>query len=726
MEQRDAALFSATHALDIEFDLPLQPNNALDSDNLSRKDFAEIAASTLRKVSGSGGLVVSIEGSWGSGKSSVLAMIQALLTQQSSPTKPIIVHFNPWLVGDKEALLRQFLSSIAKAIEISDKKKATSNVVKAIKNYSKLFDLVKLIPGAEPWVSIAKPIVEATTGAAEAFDFEPPDIEKTKDLVETELRKFPHPVIVFIDDIDRLFPSEVFEMIRIIKAIGGLPQIGYVLAWDPEYVSKALYNLKVPQPYAYLDKIVQIRLTLPSLSRSSRGKLFDAALQKLDPAALSPHFNGQDNRLAHLYHSGLRDLLEQPRDVVRVFNTLKVIEPLLRGEIVFADILALAALSVKAPKVFELIKNTPQFFVEAYDRDQYSFESTSGLVEKNNAERQAAYESGPTRAVRKVVHFIFPEVAAAEKNSSLGNGVYSQGVIQHPSRLAIALQLGLSDGDTSIKAARKYFQEPNMRISIASEVPEENCVDFIDMLSEIGSSFTSDHINDLDTVCLSIAKLVDLDNFVNSSHKNKQIFSLNLVDLALKAVKDIITSLNRDLYRPIMESVTKDRNALSCAAELIRLNYTSTNRPLSDDMKLEPDNKKDILETFKQNVIAAAKTGYLLKINRADQLLWTLSRVAPEICPQVYGLLEKLDSSLDTFALCFLGGGWDSVKGDYYSIPRDIDVLTAYCSLDNFKKHASDRLTDATLRYPIRAAWQSVVEEKRLYGIDGSDSGKDY
>ncbi|MEE4178993.1 P-loop NTPase fold protein [Pseudomonas viridiflava] len=726
MEQRDAAHFSATHALDIEFDLPLQPNNALENDKLSRKDFAEIAASTLRKVSGSAGLVITIEGPWGSGKSSVLAMIQALLTEQMSPTKPIIVHFNPWLVGDKEALLRQFLSSIATAIEISDKKGATTKVVNAIKNYSKLFDLVKLIPGAEPWVSMVKPILEATTEAADAFNSEPPDIEKTKLLVETELRKFQHPVIVFIDDIDRLFPSEVFEMIRIIKAVGGLPQIGYVLAWDPEYVSRALNNLKVPQPYAYLDKIVQIRLTLPSLSRSSRGRLFDAALKKLDPAALSPHFSGQDDRLGYLYHSGLRDLLEQPRDVVRVFNTLRVIEPLLRGEIVFADILALAALSVKAPKVFELIKNAPSLFVGNYGRDQYSLETSSELVQNNSEERKAAYESGPARAVKKVVHFIFPEVAAAENNTSLGDGAYSQGVIQHPSRLAVALQLGLSDDDTSIKEARKYFQEPTMRMSIASKVLQENCVDFIDMLSEIGTSFTSEQIKDLDTVCLSIARLVDLDNFIDSSNNNKRMFAIELDHFALITISKIIRSINHEMQSSIMELITKDLTALSCAAEIIRQNYTNIPKSASDDIKLNPIHKSQIIETFKKNVIDATQAGYLLKIHSAGQLLWTLSRVAVDICPQIYELLREQDSSLDKFALCFLSRGWDSVKGDYFSIPRDIAVLTAYCSLNDFKNHATDRLTDQTLEYPARAAWQSVVDEKVLYGIDGTDSGKDY
>lgn len=43
-------------------------------------------------------------------------MVQALLNREDKKRQPVIVHFNPWLVGDKDALLRQFLASIAKAV----------------------------------------------------------------------------------------------------------------------------------------------------------------------------------------------------------------------------------------------------------------------------------------------------------------------------------------------------------------------------------------------------------------------------------------------------------------------------------------------------------------------------------------------------------------------------------------------------------------------------------
>ena len=63
----------------INFDVSLQVENALQNDKLGRVGFAESAAAALRKVSSSMGLVVSIEGAWGSGKTSSLARIEAIL-----------------------------------------------------------------------------------------------------------------------------------------------------------------------------------------------------------------------------------------------------------------------------------------------------------------------------------------------------------------------------------------------------------------------------------------------------------------------------------------------------------------------------------------------------------------------------------------------------------------------------------------------------------------------
>ena len=718
---------SRHQAIDIDYDIPLHADSALERDKLSRKGYADIAAAALRKVPSSAGLVVSIEGVWGSGKTSALAMIEALLLNDPELAPPLIVHFNPWLVGEKDALLRHFLFRIASTLKLNDHSREGKKVAREIKAYAKVFDLLKLIPGAEPWASMIKSVVEATGEATDAVsEYKTPDVEAYKLRVEEALRKFDRPIIVFIDDIDRLFPLEVFEMVRIIKAVGGLPRLGYVVAWDSVYVSSALEKLGVPQAASYLDKIVQVRMPLPSLSLVARRKLVNEALDGLDPEALRQRFHHQNDRLASLYHSGLRDLLDQPRDIARVFNAVRMMEPLLRDEIVFADILGLATLSVKAPAVFDLLRKKPRYFVGALPGDITLLEKQEEVIKEGDGDRRAAYEASgsASAAAQKVVHFLFHRVASADDSVSLGKGSYSyvEGNISHPAKLAIALQLSLTDGDVSIKAARQYLQNPTKRAVVIAGLTSENCDEFIDLVGEVGESLRGEGITDLDDLCLSIAQLVEEPLFVERATSNRQGLGLRIEDMALRAVNLLVRSMDKERISAIVEAIAMDPEALSCAAEIVMRSYAKNGDRYSDHIKLPAESKDKVLPTFTANAIESARIGHLLKKNNVGYILWTMARVAPEDCPALFSAFKKMDPTLDQFALHYLGGGWDSTNGSSYRLHRDETLHAVYCPLDEFKSHAEARLRDASLQYPERAAWRSVVESKCLYGVDGSEA----
>ena len=720
---RDESLMNDTDA-GINFDIPLQAANALQGDKLDRTGYAESAAAALRKVSSSAGLVVSIEGAWGSGKTSALAMIEAILNQPGAAHQPLIVHFNPWLVGEKDALLRLFLSRIAGAINLSDHSRDGKKVAKEIKAYSKAFDLVKLIPGAEPWTSLIKSVFNAVGDATGSIaEYKTPDIEAYKQKVEEALRQFQRPIIVFIDDIDRLFPNEVFEMVRIIKAVGELPHVGYVLAWDSAYVSSALEKLGVPYAGSYLDKVVQIRMPLPSLSLSARRKLINDALDELAPEALVPRFKAHDQRLSGLYYSGLRELLDQPRDMARVFNAVRMIEPPLRGEIVFADILGLAALSVKAPAVFELLRRNPRLFVGRVVDDHGLLEKSEDVIKDGTPERGLAYDaSSSPSSVQRVVHYLFPSVAEAEDSYALGHASYVDGTIAHPARLAVALQLSVTSGDVSLEAAKRYLQQPEQRLAVIESLTTENCYAFLELLGDVAQSLGGEGIVDLDDLCMSIAGLPEQALFVDRAKAGKESIGLNAEDNALRAVVMLLKSVDSDRMDPLAEKIATDSRTLSCAAEIVTQSYVPQRRRYSEQLTAPTRARDAVLQAFAANVLKAAQEDRLFQMNNPGFILWTLARSVPTDCPAIYAAVKAVQPSLDNFALEFLRNSWDSTNGQTYSLPRDESLHSVYCPLDDFKAHAASRLEDESLRNPAKAAWRSVVEGRNLYGVDGSEA----
>lgn len=703
-------------------DTPLQTASALDDDKLSRRGFAKSAANAILKIPATAGLVVSIEGAWGSGKTSVMAMIEAVL-RKDAMRSPVVVHFNPWLIGDKDALLRHFLSRIAEAVKLNELSSDGKNVAKQIKAYSKAFDVVKLIPGAEPWASLVKSVIDSVgETAGSVAEYKTPDLENYKQKVEDALRKFPRPIVVFVDDIDRLFPAEVFEMVRIIKAVGGLPNVAYVLAWDATYVSSALDKLGVPFADSYLDKVVQVRMPLPNLSTSARRKMINEALGSLDPEALTPRFKDHDERLSSLYFSGLRDLLEQPRDVARVFNALRVTEPQLRGEVCFSDILGLAALAVKAPDLFILLRKNPRIFVGRLADDDGLKDGTEDVIKDGCTQRKTAYEACTSPAsVRRVVHFLFPLVATAEDSYALNQASDVEGSIAHPARLAIALQLSLTSGDVSIEAAKKYLQQPHMRTGIAAGLAKENCSEFLELLGDVADSLRGEGICDLAELCESIATLPEQAIFVERATVGMQSLRLQSEDVALRAVYMLIHASNDSQITEIASRIATNPETLSCASEIVSQSYLPNRKQSSRQLILPVESKDDVLKAFAKNICAACENGTLFTMASPGFILWILAQVNPEFCPRVYTALKMQDPTLDKFALSFLQSSWSSSGGWTYGMPRDESLHSVYCPLDEFKTHAAERLLDNRLTNPTRAAWRSVVEGKNLYGSDGRE-----
>jgi len=711
----------------ISHDRPLNMADALQQDKLSRTGFATTAVKALRHVTGQSGFVLSIEGEWGSGKTSVLSLMEALLADREVlPKEPIVVHFNPWLVGDRDALLTQFLSAIASKLELTDNEGVGQRVAKELKAYSKVFDVLKLIPGAEPWATIVKAVSDVFIKFGEAVgavsDHKALDLQGRKNLVADALRDYARPIIVFIDDIDRLFPAEVFEMVRIVKAVGDLPNVGYVLAWDSAYVSAALQAAKVPKPESYLDKVVQVRLPLPKFSISAKGRLVEEALTALDPEALKWHFKGDEQRLSSLYFSGLRELLEQPRDVMRVFNTVGLLEPGLRGEVSLADMVGLAALKVKAPEVFELLGKSPKYFVGRLPGDVSLLIKSEDLIKEGSAARQAALNACPAPdAARRVLRFLFPLVADDGNQYAIHRVSAAEGHIAAPVRLLVALQHSVSPLDVSLVSARRYLVDPDTRATTAAALTADNCMDFLAAIADVVRTTGGQGIGDVPQLCLSIARLIEFEPFALASERG--FLSSHPARTCEATVAAVLEASSVSDEQAVWSAIVSDPLALSLAVDVVeeRRNQALNERKETGGDLAGHAVLNDI-DTLADNVLKATQEGRFFRSLQSGYLLWRLAEWIPDRCGEIMLTIWATDPDLDQFVLTFMNHSRDSIKGQTFSLPDDITRLEVFIPLMELREHAQRRLRDVSLNLPLKAAWRAVIDGKKLYAVDGSEA----
>lgn len=709
---------------ELKLDRPLQSASALEADTLGRQPFARRVAEVLQRISPEAGLVVSVEGSWGCGKTSILAMVEALLNAEPEKVRPLVVHFNPWLIGDRDALLRQFLASIAKAVKLTDHAKEGKRVAKELKTYSKAFDVLKLIPGAEPWASIVKSVVESVGNASEAvFDYKTPDIEAHKRSLEQALRKFPSRIVVLIDDLDRLYPAEVYEMVRIVKAVGDLPNVGYLLAWDEKFISAALERLNVPYAAAYLDKVVQVRMSVPPLSFVQRVDQMNRGLSRLPATAHETYFPKGDERHGLVFHHGLSELMEHPRDVVRLFDVVASIEPDLRGEIHLADLIGLAALMNKAPTVFALLRRTPQAFVGRRPGTRSMFQKSEEVLEAHADERNEAIEScSNPKAVRELVHCLFPKTAKADDAFTFDRVEFTEGHVAHPDRLSVALQLSTGAVDVSLVKVRRFLFNPSERGAIAAGLGDESCAPFLDCLRSVLQELGEDVALDWQTLAVEIARLVETAPFVSRARTRTEVWLAPAERMAIQAIASAAKRIPPEDGGAIAEKLICDPDALSVAVFLAFASYVQGRKDedAGDTVQAPAGSRSRATAALAKNIERAAASGELFNKVNPGRILWFASKLIPTRCKAIFRAIKQHEPTLDKLVLALFGGSFDSVKGQSYAVPDEVDRVEKYVSMKALKQHAAERLKDESLGFPARAAWLAIAQGKAIYGKDGS------
>ena len=172
---------------------PLSPDRPVElptEDRLGYAPFAENLARAIRERAPSDGIVLALHGPWGSGKSTVLALVQHFLEREPTESQPIVIHFNPWWFSSRDDLLRRFFDQlIARFAAAGTKFKKLREKVAALAG----------LVGASPipyadWVKSVGKLV--SPGERSVHDL--------RRSVEELLRALEGPVVLIIDDIDRL------------------------------------------------------------------------------------------------------------------------------------------------------------------------------------------------------------------------------------------------------------------------------------------------------------------------------------------------------------------------------------------------------------------------------------------------------------------------------------------------------------------------------------------
>ena len=701
-------------------DLPIEGDQ--DSpDRLNREKFSIRLAETLILSPESSSVVMSIEGMWGYGKSSVLNLVKKHLKSDKA-NKPVIFDFNPWLVGNARNLVQEFLVQFASAIGLSDRANKTQSAAKHLLAYSQIFADMKWVPGTEPWASLVE---KAFKGTGSKSKLEELSIEQRKSSAIKALKSLNKPILVFVDDLDRLPPDEVFQMIRAVKAVSEFPRTVFILAFERQYVIEALSSHEINEPEKYLDKIIQVRLNLPKISIVDLHALAIEELNSLSDANLTQHFPGDQNRLGKIYNLCIKPIIKTPREIKRIFNRLYFIEKATRGEVAFTDLFGLETLAIKAPSVYEHIISNPGAYTGITPEIDPSFDKPEENIKifQDDRNRELRKIDQPERShIERLLKELFP-LLAGTGFGQLSQTQYSQeGRIASSKRLMIAISYGLPTEEVSTKDVKAFIEVPGQRAKLTNDYcTSEKLERFIGLIKKsLEKIMPEDPLEFIQ----HIGKMIELREFNELEAKPRDMFTLAPTRQCWIIVKEVLQGQAIKKRKKIIIELVGDETLISLTShmtdECIRQHgrVTKEEEIPQDERWFEEAELNYLRDLWVDAASNAFKNKSFLESSDKTRVFFLMKQIARRLLPELISPLLKSSKDLDKLVQTFRGYGQDSRKGAYVKV--EDDWLCAMGDIDLIRKRVKKRIKEGVKDTTSLAIYKSISTGKEYYTIDGS------
>jgi predicted KAP-like P-loop ATPase len=430
----------------------------INEDKLQRVKFAESIARLIiswKKQSGES-LVISLNGAWGDGKSSIKNLVKRLLKEKKD--SPLIVEFNPWEWSSQGKIMESFFNELAPKIGLlvgDDETRRGFQALgktleygkgfldKEIPKFIKLLWPVAAILGVSPtflnveWfkliaallISLYALIVPIVGIWGSYCDFKTVSLDEQRRKIEEKLKNAKQQILVVIDDIDRLTAEQTRMIFQLVKANANFPNVIYLLLFQIDIVEKQLDDAGY-EGHEYLEKIVQVPFTIPAARQSQINKvLFDSLNEIINKNKFREcNFEQNQGRWQEVFGKGVEPFFKNLRDVYRFLSTLSFYVSLFDGEEAYeaniVDLTLLEVLRVFEPAIYNSIIENSYFFT-GWESFQISEERKMQEATKRIDEILLMASSSSRRrqeAIRTIIGGLFPTYSGAR----LGNDFFSE------------------------------------------------------------------------------------------------------------------------------------------------------------------------------------------------------------------------------------------------------------------------------------------------------------
>ena len=403
------------------------------------------------------GNVVGLVGKWGLGKSSILRLLK---TKLDKTPHVACVLFNPWLFKGRDELLNAYFNSMREEIGKSAGEHAHA-INKELDEYWNAIDWLGKKGSVAADTLGAHGLASLTWGFISGLRRKPKEksVEKQREILEQKLADSKSAVVVLVDEVDRVEDEDIRAIAQLIKALGDISGISYLVAYDPERVADALgrgsdLNERQKSGSLYLEKIIQHPIPLRPL--------FSSDVEALLLQSLTDY----DINLGDLTDEHSRGLLAEitsaittPREVKRLVGAFAVLEEAVRGEIHRIDVLAYCWILTKSPILRQAMETFAERLVDDPDQDEAFRRGSLASLKASPPETVVEIFGTIALPFEPLLRRLFPRFG---RNGDIDDG--TRLCLQR--NLIRALYLGNPPGMFRRQDVEQIWAEPNQRVVV--------------------------------------------------------------------------------------------------------------------------------------------------------------------------------------------------------------------------------------------------------------------
>ncbi len=565
----------------------------VDYDLLERGNIINKLYEVVTKCYNGEKFVLSLQGEWGSGKTTIINNFKKLIKDDSNII--IIDDFDPWSYEDEQAMFKGMFDSIMKKIGINFSIRDISNFlnfyIDAIFNNSKYENKYKI---------------------AKKYYLDIDKSNKLKSIINTYLKNNNKKILFIIDNIERADKDNINLLFKLVNNIFNFDNVIYLLSFDDNRM-KEIFKNDFNSNYKYLKKIIQLEVKVPKIDENVMKDVVGRCIKNL-MKLYEINFNEKDNeKTIELLAQKIKDL----RELKIYLNSVISFNKLLNNNLNIQDTMLLELIKSQNIELYEEIWRNRKYFIsedttifgKSYNYDTREFNKKA----KNYFDKLFILQTN--KEYKEILAFMFPYVEnyLNDREVRTENTQYFY---------------GKEDYQTNLKNKRifnaryfeLYFSQCNNEFTIINKIIEEfiktiNNEKDIEIINNAFGEVINIYTNwvqkfTFETLQLHLNEVKPKYLLLKIINKHLKQYDDTVIFFGLSALRrihiimaELITEISREEFDEFTKKIEKDYSKMWTIKEIIYWIENGKNG-FKEENKYRKDRLNSMLTTMAENVIS--------------------------------------------------------------------------------------------------------------------------